>query len=152
MLAELRQVHATHVRSYHIINAISATVSAAEISRLRADSAVQAVVPDAVRRFASLGSGAGPAFPVGAQHHHVQSNALQQICPADPSQPLVEPEARQVMNVDAADQIVTGTGIKVGIVADGIDPNNPDLIRPGGCGVTLPVFDRGCLIACRSLR
>src|SRR5215472_13832196 len=35
VLAELRQVHATHVRGYHIINAISATISAAEATRLR---------------------------------------------------------------------------------------------------------------------
>ena len=40
VLAELRQVHATQVRGYHIINAISATVSSAEISRLQANSAV----------------------------------------------------------------------------------------------------------------
>src|SRR5690349_4943639 len=138
VLAELRQVHATHVRGYHLINAISATISPAEISRLKANSAVRAVVPDAMRRFASLGSGAGPAFPAGARHQHVQPNAPQQICPTDPAQPLVEPEAREVMNVDAADQIVDGTGIKVGIIADGIDPNNPDLIRAGGQHV---IFD-----------
>jgi len=138
VLAELRQVHATHVRGYRIIDAISATISPAEISRLRANSAVEAVVPDAVRRFASLGSGAGPAFPPSAQRHRVQSNPPQQICPSNPSQPLVEPEAREVMNVDAAEQVVDGTGIKVGIIADGIDPNNPDLIRAGGQHV---IFD-----------
>ena len=42
------------------------------------------------------------------------------------------------MNVAAANQIVDGTGIKVGIIADGIDPNNPDLIRAGGQHV---IFD-----------
>src|SRR5215831_12391857 len=52
VLAELRQVHATHVHSYHIINAISAQISSAEIGRLKANSAVQAVVPDAMRHFA----------------------------------------------------------------------------------------------------
>src|SRR5215471_9408732 len=112
VLAELRQVHATHVRGYHIINAISAAVSPAEISRLQANPAVQAVVPDATRHFASLDSGAGPAFPARAQHHHVLSNAPQQICPSNPSQPLVEPEAREVMNVDAADQLADGSGVK----------------------------------------
>src|SRR5215471_9017512 len=131
VLAELRQVHATHVRGYHIINAISAAVSPAEISRLQANPAVRAVVPDATRHFASLDSGAGPAFPARAQHHHVQSNAPQQICPSNPSQPLVEPEAREVMNVDAANQVADGSGVKVGIIADGIDPNNPDLTRNG---------------------
>jgi subtilisin family serine protease len=138
VLAELRQVHATHLRSYHIINAISATVSAAEIGRLRANPGVRAVVPDQRRQFASLGSGAVPALP-RLGHHGRHTNApAQQICPSNPAQPLVEPEARQVMNVDAANQIVDGTGIKVGIIADGIDPNNADLIRPGGQHV---IFD-----------
>ncbi len=133
VLAQLKQVHATHVRGYHIINAISATISKAEINRLKANSAVQAVVPDAMRHFASLGSGAGPAFPrtVRRGHRSTASDPAQQICPSNPAQPIVEPEAREVMNVAAADQIVNGAGIKVGIIADGIDPNNPDLIRNG---------------------
>ncbi len=140
VLAELRQVHATHVRSYHIINAISATVSSAEASKLQANSAVRAVVPDTMRHFASLGSGAGPVFPHAARRGHrgTVNAPNQQICPANPAQPLIEPEAREVMNVNAADQIVNGAGIKVGIIADGIDPNNPDLIRAGGQHV---IFD-----------
>jgi len=140
VLAELRQVRATHVHSYHIINAISATISAAEAARLQRNSAVRAVVPDQMRHFASLGTGAGPIFPAAARRGHrgAVNAPNQQICPSNPAQPLVEPEARQVMNVDAANQIVTGTGIKVGIIADGIDPNNPDLIRANGQHV---IFD-----------
>ncbi len=139
VLAQLTQVHATHVRSYHIINAISATISTAEIGRLKANSSVQAVVPDTMRHFASLGSGAGPIFPARARHPRAPRNsAAQQICPSDPAQPIVEPEAREVMNVAAANQIVDGSGIKVGIIADGIDPNNPDLIRASGQHV---IFD-----------
>jgi subtilisin family serine protease len=138
VLAELRQVHATHVHSYHIINAISATISSAEAARLQRNSAVRAVVPDAMRHFASLGSGAGPAFPRLGHQGHLANGPTQQICPSNPAQPLVEPEARQVMNVDAANQIVNGTGIKVGIIADGIDPNNADLIRANGQHV---IFD-----------
>ncbi len=140
VLAELRQVHATHVHSFHIINAISATISSAEATRLKHNPAVKTVVPDAMRRFASLGSGAGPIFPKAARrgHDRVQADATQQICPSDPAKPIVEPEARQVMNVDAANQIVNGAGIKVGIIADGIDPNNPDLIRANGQHV---IFD-----------
>jgi subtilisin family serine protease len=139
VLSELRQVHATHVRSYHIINAVSATISAAEATRLQHNSAVRAVVPDAMRHFASLGGGA-PALPsVGHRGRRLPANSpSQQICPSNPAQPLVEPEAREVMNVDAADQIVNGSGIKVGIIADGIDPNNPDLIRASGQHV---IFD-----------
>ena len=140
VLGELRRVHATHVRSFHIINAIAATISSAEISRLQHNPSVRAVVPDAMRHFASLGGGAGPIFPAGVRlgRHRMAPNATQQICPSNPAQPLIEPEARQVMNVDAANQIVDGTGIKVGIIADGIDPNNADLIRAGGQHV---IFD-----------
>ncbi len=122
--AELAAVHATHVRSFQIINAMAATTSSAEIARLQADPAVQAVVPDTFRHFAPLGSGPGPSLPVGPN-----AGSAQQICPSNPAQPLIEPEARTVMNVDAAEQIADGSGVKVGIIADGIDPNNPDLIR-----------------------
>ncbi len=139
VLAELRQVHATHVRGFHIINAIAATISAAEVKRLDANPAIRAVVPDAVEHLDSLGTGSGPIFPAIGNHRHGNAPATtQQICPSNPAQPLIEPEARTVMNVNAAQQIVTGTGIKVGIIADGIDPNNADLIRSNGQHV---IFD-----------
>jgi len=141
VLTELKQVHASHVTSFHIIDAVAATISSAEASYLAANPAVSAVVPDAERQFASLGSGPGPAVPAsaGRDGHRAQSGTTtQQICPANPADPLIEPEARQVMNADAADQIVNGSGVKVGIIADGIDPNNPDLIRPDGQHV---IFD-----------
>lgn len=133
--AELAAVHATHVQGFQLINAVAATVSSAEVQRLQANPAVQAVVPDAVRHFAPLGSGPGPALPAGP---NAGSAISQQICPSNPAQPLIEPEARTVMNVDAANQIVDGSGVKVGIIADGIDPNNPDLIRANGQHV---IFD-----------
>jgi subtilisin family serine protease len=136
VMAELRQVHARNVSSFHVVNAISATISAAEASRLQADPSVSAVVPDAMRPFAPLGTGSGPAFPASVQQG--PASPSQQICPSNPAQPLVEPEARQVMNVDAAERIVDGTGVRVGIIADGIDPDNPDLIRASGRHV---IFD-----------
>jgi hypothetical protein len=137
--AELTQVHARNVKSFSLIDAISATVSAAEVKHLQLNPAVQAVVPDVFRHFATLGSGPGPALgAMAAKSAHATSTGTQQICPSNPAQPLVEPEARQVMNVDAAEQVTDGTGVKVGIVADGLDPNNPDLIRANGQHV---VFD-----------
>src|SRR5215468_3559456 len=53
--SELRQVHASHMRSFHIINAVAATISSAEASRLKHNPSVRAVVPDTMRHFASLG-------------------------------------------------------------------------------------------------
>ena len=138
VMSELGQLHATHVRGFHVVNAIAATISAAESSRLEADPAVSAVVPDAMRPFASLGTGAGAAAAAALPAAGATADAAQQICPSNPAQPLIEPEARQVMNVDAANQIVDGSGVKVGIIADGIDPNNPDLIRANGQHV---IFD-----------
>ena len=141
VLAQLRQVHATHVHSFHIINAIAATISSAEIKRLKGNRSIRAVVPDGMRHFASLGSGAGPASPAAAAsrgHHGLRAGPTQQICPSNPANPIIEPEAREVMNVAAANQIVDGSGIKVGIIADGLDPNNPDLIRANGQHV---IFD-----------
>jgi len=139
VLAELRQVHASHVTSFHIIDAVAATISSAEASRLAANPAVSAVVPDATWNFAPLDSGPGPIFPpVHRGHRSLAGDPAQPICPANPADPLIEPEARQVMNVDAADQIVDGSGVKVGVIADGLDPGNPDLIRPDGQHV---IFD-----------
>ncbi len=138
--SELARVHATHVQGFQIINAISATISTAEAQRLQVNPAVQAVVPDVVRHFATLGSGPGPALPAlaGQNAPRAATTGPQQICPPDPTQPIIEPEARTVMNVDAAEQLADGSGVKVGIIADGIDPNNPDLIRANGQHV---IFD-----------
>ena len=139
VMAELRQVHAIHVHSFAIIDAIAATISSSEVASLQANPSVRAVVPDAYRRLTPRGGGPGPIFPLVVRPHRAPTtDPAQQICPSNPGVPLVEPEARQVMNVDAADAIVDGAGIKVGIIADGIDPNNPDLIRSNGQHV---IFD-----------
>jgi len=138
ILSELARLRARNVTSYHIIDAIAATLSPAEITRLRANPSVRAVVPDAMRSFAPLGGGPGPAAPRPATRRALTSATPQPICPSNPAQPMVEPEARTVMNAGAADQIVDGTGVKVGIIADGIDPGNPDLVRGNGQHV---IFD-----------
>ena len=46
-VTELTQVHATHVKSYTMVNAFAATVSASEQERLSGNSSVAEVIPDA---------------------------------------------------------------------------------------------------------
>jgi hypothetical protein len=135
---ELAQLNSPDVKSFHLVNAVVATLSDAEITRLSSNPTVQAVVPDAVRRFAQPNQ-SGAAGAAAARGSQPTASQLQQICPQNPAVPLLEPEALQVMNVEfqvgsgqpAAHDLADGTGVKIGIVADGLDPNNPDLQRNG---------------------
>jgi hypothetical protein len=143
VMAELHQLHAPRVQGYHIIDAISATISSAEVSRLKADPAVQAVVPDSPVRLSPIASVPGPLMAALTGRHRrgheaAASDPAQQICPSNPAQPLIEPEARTLINADSANKIVDGSGIKVGVLYDGVDVNNPDLIRANGQHV---IFD-----------
>ena len=61
------------------------------------------------------------------------------MCPSDPSKPLLEPEALQTTHTAFDDpstpqaaNLADGSGVKVATFADGLDPNNPDLIRANG--------------------
>src|ERR1022692_2802871 len=85
--SELARVHATHITSFHIVNAIAATISAAEARRLGANPAVRAVVPDVLRHFSSLGSGPGPALPAMPARHRGRTDSpsvgAQPICPSN---------------------------------------------------------------------
>ena len=145
---ELSRLRARRVHAYRFINAISATMSRAEVTRLRSDPAVRAVVadtlvraPDTTPQFVAVPSkrshaatpnaGATSSTPEG-------SGTPADACPADPSQPLLEPEALQSMNVDfgpggppAAHSLANGTGVKVAVFPDGLDPNIPDFQRNG---------------------
>ena len=65
VMSELGQVHATHVRGFHVVNAIAATISSGMASQLRSNPAVSEVVP---RRDAALclaGKRRGGGFPGG---------------------------------------------------------------------------------------
>jgi Subtilase family/Peptidase inhibitor I9 len=140
---ELAQLHTSGVKSFHVVNAVAATISSAEAQRLSSNPAVQAVVPERQRPLLKPESPSTGSAGGGGQ---LTAAELQQVCPPDPSVPLLEPEALQVMNVErqpgdptpAAHGLADGTGVKVGIIADGFDPDNPDLVRPNGQHV---VFD-----------
>ncbi|HEY2672813.1 MAG TPA: S8 family serine peptidase [Rugosimonospora sp.] len=137
-----RKSGATNLTSFSIVNGFSAKMSSAEIQHLDADPSVQAVVPDRMVPISpltdadkdSIKSMAGPTAP--ADH------VLPGTCPADPSKPLLEPEALQTTHTayqdpsqPQAQNLVDGKGVKVAWIADGLDPNNPDFIRADGSHV-----------------
>jgi hypothetical protein len=120
-------------RRYKALNAFAATVSTTEKARLAANPAVYKVFTDHVVKLPA--QDASPTATTAGPTSGPQSG----ICPTDPSKPLLEPEALQTTHTAFADpstpsaqQLSTGSGVKVAFFADGLDINNPDFIRANG--------------------
>jgi Subtilase family len=142
LVAQVRGRGAREVRQLHVANAFAAAVPATEAARLAADPAVAEVVPDRLIRLPqhdaaqTAGTRAAPG-PVSGT-----------ICPSDPAHPLLEPEALQLTHTAFADphrpsarHIATGRGVTVAFLADGLDVDNPDFIRPDGSHVFVDYRD-----------
>jgi hypothetical protein len=130
-------------KRFHGLNAFAASVSRSERSNLARSAQVAEIVPDTVVRLPGLDT--ETANPNAAASP--LSNA-QQICPSDPSKPLLEPEALQTTHAafsnsstPQAQNLATGKGVKVAFFADGLDINNPDFIRPDGSPVFIDYKD-----------
>ena len=133
VLQQLATGNARDVHSYTTLNAVSATVSPGQLSALRSDPAVAEVVPNGVVHLAPPTTGAaGNASGAGA-------TPLPGAC-APAGQVQLEPEALKTMSVDsdspnaktARSLGINGNGVTVAWIADALDPNNPDFIRPNG--------------------
>ena len=132
-------------RRYHALNAFAADVSAAERSALVGSGQVQAVVPDTIVKLPGLDSS---PVSTSIKGQTATPSGAQQVCPTNPSQPLLEPEALQTTHTAYADpstpqaqNLATGAGVKVAFFADGLDINNPDFIRPDGSHVFIDYKD-----------
>jgi hypothetical protein len=132
LMGELRQVHATHLQSYTLVNSLAATVSAGEEARLKTDPAVQEVVPDG-----PIYGAAPAATPAAAAASTIKT--LPGACLPNRRVQL-EPEALQVTHTDstvpgaqtARSLGFTGAGVTVAWMADGIDPDNANFLRTPG--------------------
>ncbi len=133
------------VHSFSTINAFATKVTASEATALANHPDVQAVVPDAVIRAPRLqkdslsqASGAASASPTdNGLCNTLEPEALQLTHTAylDTS----TPQAQEV--VDGNGEKVTGKGVKVAWIADGIDINNPSFIRADGSHVFIDYED-----------
>jgi hypothetical protein len=136
VLSQLSGTHAQDIKSFSLINAVSATVSPAEAQTLRANPAVREVVQD---RLIDLSSGtlsngrrSAGAKPIGVA-------PLPGACPPKGHVQL-DPEA--IENIHAASQGgkgasaqglgYTGAGVKVAFIADGLNIDDHDFIRANG--------------------
>jgi hypothetical protein len=150
MISELTQLGATPVKSYGLVNAFAATVSEGHLARLKANSSVALVVPDAVMRRPAAGRNVVPTpnTPNPPNGPSVTPNVIPGACGAN-SAVLLEPEALQVTSTSSDDPSAltarslgfTGAGVKVAYIADGVDPNNVNFIRSNNTSVFVDYQD-----------
>lgn len=148
LMDELRQVRATHVKSFRLVNAFAATVSKDYVARLKAHPAVAQVIPDVVirhRRPAAVTASANSVAP--SKSSTLTPNVIPGACGANGTV-LLESEGMALTHTDSDDPAastarslgITGAGVKVAWIADGLDPNNVNFIRPDGKSVFDPAI------------
>ncbi|WP_290051553.1 S8 family serine peptidase [Amycolatopsis solani] len=141
VLGKLTGPAPSNVKHFAVGNAFSATVSPAQAAALAQDPAVASVLPDSK---VTLPAPTTPAAGANATAPNAQPGTPQApgaICPSDPAKPLLEPEALTSIHAFSTDgsksasDLADGSGVKVAFLADNMDPNYADFIRPDGSKV-----------------
>lgn len=142
LVAQLKQVRATGITTLSLLNAVAATMPAAEARALSRTAGVKEVVPDGtiIIGDATSTTPAVAASAVSKQAIPASASDGQQLCSTSPSDPLLEPEALTSIHdasgdpnaPDEADSIATGQGVIVGNVDADSLAGNPNMIRPDG--------------------
>jgi Subtilase family len=150
LVAQLTQVKATQITQLSLLNAVAATMPAAEAQALSQTPGVK-VVPDGtiIIGDATSTTPTVAASQVGKSTIPATAADGQQLCNTSPSKPLVEPEALTSIH-DAssipndpfeASTYATGQGVIVGNVDADTLAGNPNMIRPNGQAVIIDAPD-----------
>jgi Subtilase family len=139
LVAQLKQVGATSITTLSLLNAVAATMPAAEARALSHAQGVKEVVPDGTIIIGDATS-TTPTVPAsGVRKSATPSSAAdgQQLCSTSTGAPLVEPEALTSIHANEASAVATGQGVIVGNVDANSLAGNPNLIRPDGQHVVI---------------
>jgi hypothetical protein len=130
-LSLLRQLHATDIKTYTLVNAFAATLPAAAATMLAGAPGVAQVIPDSPID----GPVAEPDGGATTATSSTASRVLPGACPAKETE--LEPEGLGLTLTDSLTKGTatarslgyTGAGVTVGFLADGLDPSNVNLMR-----------------------
>src|SRR6201996_1809590 len=127
LISQVKAAGGTHVIGYSAVASFAATVSPAEAAALAANPAVASVVPDQKIDVTPAASQV-PAAPSGPSTGG--SSPASSIC-GTAAKPLLPEDLTTTHANQAHTAGITGAGVTVAWIADGLDPNNPDFIRGG---------------------
>jgi len=128
VISQVKAAGGTNVIGYSAVASFAATVTPAEAQSLAANPAVASVVPDQKISVTPVSANQVAAAPSAARTGPGTGSSA--IC-GTPSKPLLPEDLTTTHANEVHSQGITGAGVTVAWIADGLDPGNPDFIRHG---------------------